>query len=97
MFEDFGSDQHLLCAEISRQFPSVSIKRPGRLVDTITRIVAPTKSSLNGAAKLIGSPLCCYRQRTWEPRVRTAKKGGSLFDCVFTKVSNHNLYNTCRY
>lgn len=80
MFEEFGSDHHLLCAEISKRFPSISIKRPGR---TITRIVAPTKPSLNRVAKLTGSPLRSYRQRIWEPRVRTAKKGGRLFGCVY--------------
>lgn len=74
MFEEFGSDQYLLCAEISKQFPCISIKRPGRLVDTITRIAAPTKPSLNRVSKLTGSPLRSYRERTWEPRVRTAKK-----------------------
>ena len=25
MFEEFGSDQHLLCAEISKQFPSIRL------------------------------------------------------------------------
>lgn len=81
MFEEFGSDQQHLCAEISKRFPSISTKRPGRLVDTITRIVAPTKPSLNGALKLTGSPLRSYRQRIWEPRVRTAKSGSRLRIC----------------
>ena len=79
MFEELGSDQHLLCAQISKQFPSMSIKRPGRLVDTITRIVAPTKPSLNRASKLTGSPLHSYRQRIWEPRIRIAKNRGRPF------------------
>ena len=35
MFDEFGSDQHL-CVELSKRFPSISTKRPGRLVDTIT-------------------------------------------------------------
>ena len=78
LFQEFGSDQHLLCAEMSRLFPSISINRPGRVVDTITRIVAPTKQSLNGTLKLTGSPLRFYRQRIWEPRVRTARSGGRL-------------------
>lgn len=87
MYDRFGSDHHLLCAEISKQFPSISTKRPGRLVDTITRIVAPTKPSLNGVSKLAGSPLRSYRQRIWEPRVRSAKSGGSTcilfsFSCI---------------
>ena len=52
LFEEFGSDHHLLCAEISKQFPSISIKHPGCVADTITRIVAPTKRSLNGTLKV---------------------------------------------
>ena len=78
LFEEFGSDHHLLCAEISKQFPSISIKRPGRVADTITRTVAPTKRSLNGTLKLTGSPLRTYRQHIWKPRVRTARSGGRL-------------------
>ena len=62
-----GSDHHLLCAEISKKFPSISIKLPGRVADTITCIVAPTKRSLNGTLKLIGSPLRTYRQCIWKP------------------------------
>ena len=76
LFGEFGSDQHLLCTEISKRFPSVSVKRPSHLVDTITRIIALTKPALNGTLKLSGSPLCSYRQRIWEPRVRTATSGG---------------------
>lgn len=98
MFEEFGSD---LCAEISKRFPFISIKRPGRLVDTITRIVAPTKPSLNRVAKVTGSPLRSYRQRIWEPRVRTAKKEvGHLTVYLHSTVCNQNtiiIYNTCRY
>ena len=89
MFDEFGSDQHLLCMELSKRFPSISTKRPGRLVDTITRIVAPTKPSLNGVLRLTGSPLRSYRQRIWEPRVRTAKSRGRLhvyFKLLYTII-----------
>ena len=40
-FCDYGSDQRLLCVEISKLCPSISTKHPGRLVDTITQIVPP--------------------------------------------------------
>lgn len=81
MFEEFGNDQHLLCVKLTERFPSISTKRPGRVVDTITRIVAPTKPALNGVLRLSGSPLRSYRQRIWEPRIRTAKYRGKF--CVY--------------
>ena len=94
MFDEFGSDQHLLCVELSKRFPSISTKRPGRLVDTITRIVAPTKPSLNGVLRLTGSPLRSYRQRIWEPRVRTAKSRGRLhvLHNYYDLTESHHIY-----
>ena len=63
--------QDLLCSEILRRYPRISIGRPSRLFDTVQRIVGPTRPSLRGTAKLIGSPLASYRRRVWEPRIRT--------------------------
>ena len=70
LFDKFGSDPQLLCTKISDQFPLIPISCPSRVVDSISRIAAPTKRSLNGTVKLTGSPLGYYRQRIWEPRVR---------------------------
>jgi len=64
-----------LCAEISKH-STVCIKRPGRFLDTVQRIVGPTKPSLKGPPKLTGSPLSSYRKRIWTPRVRTSSCAG---------------------
>ena len=83
--------------ELSKRFPSISTKRPGRLVDTITRIVAPTKPSLNGVLRLTGFPLRSYRQRIWEPRVRIAKSRGRLhvYLLILTESYFISIYITC--
>jgi hypothetical protein len=39
-------------------------------LDSIQRIVGPTRPFLLGAAKLTGSPLASYRKRVWQPRIR---------------------------
>ena len=64
----------LLCTEICRRYPGISVGRPSRLFDTIQRIVGPTRPSLRGTAKLTGSPLASYRRRVWEPRIRNTGK-----------------------
>lgn len=60
LFEQFEGEPNasdLLCAEISKQYSNISVNRPGRLFDVISRIVAPVKPSLRGKAKLSGTPL----------------------------------------
>ena len=48
LYTEFGSDDHILCAEISKHFPSISVKCPGCVADTVSRIIAPaTTVSLN--------------------------------------------------
>ena len=42
----------LLCSEICRQYPGISVGRPSRLFDTIQQIEGPTRPSLRGTAKL---------------------------------------------
>ena len=54
----------LLCSEICKRYPSMSVSRPSRLFDTI---VGPTRPSLRGTAKLTGSPLASYRRNVCEP------------------------------
>ena len=72
LYNKYESDQDQLCTAVSERFPSVANTRPGRLYDSISRIVAPTKKALNGTVKLAegGSPLKSYCKRIWEPRVR---------------------------
>lgn len=78
LYAEFGSDDHMLCSEISKRFPSISVKRPGRVADTVSRIVAPatTVSLNNRTVKLTGSPLRSYRQRVWKPRIRISRSEG---------------------
>ena len=64
----------LLCSEICRRYPGISVGRRSRLFDTIQWIVGPTGPPLRGTAKLTGSPLASYRRRVWEPRIRTKGK-----------------------
>ena len=70
-FEGQADAADLLCSEICRRYPNLSVGRPSRLFDTVQRIVGPTRASLRGTAKLTGSPLVSYRRRVWEPRIRT--------------------------
>ena len=81
LYTEFGSDDHIWCAEISKHFPSISVKCPGCVVDTVSRIVAPaTTISINiRTVKLTGSPLCSYCQHVWKPRIRTSRSEGSEY------------------
>ena len=67
--------QDCLFSEISGRFPQLSLGRPTRVLDTIKRIIAPTRPSLRGPAKITGSGLAAYRKRVWRPRIRTSLKG----------------------
>ena len=89
LYEAFGERPdaaHLLCSEMSKLYPCIPTKRPGRLFDSVKRIVAPTRPSLKGAAKVTGSPLASYRKRIWEPRVRTAERYTGILILKFTWV-----------
>ena len=63
--------EDVLSSEIRVRFPGVPVGRPSRFYDTVKRIVGPTKPSVRGPPKLVGSPLASYRKRVWEPRIRT--------------------------
>ena len=57
-------------------FPSYHLtSRPERFIETVERIVAPTKSSLRGPPKLSDSSLLSYRHRIWKPRVGNPRAG----------------------
>ena len=79
MYTEFGTDDCILCAEISKRFPSISVKRPGRVADSVFRIAAPaTVPALNNSTvKLTGTPLRSYRQRVWKPQIRISTSEGS--------------------
>ena len=57
----------LLCDKVRQRYPHVSIGRPARFFDTVTRLAAPTRPSLIGPPKLCGSPLSSYQKRDWIP------------------------------
>ena len=69
------NDAILLSFKFHKAYPTVPIGRPSRVYDTVQRIVGPTRPSLRGEAKLVGSPLASYRKRVWEPRVRNSSRG----------------------
>lgn len=80
LFEQLGdvpNAERVLCAELSKRYSSISVKRPGRTFDRIARIVAPARASVKGEAKLTGSPLRSYCKRVWEPRIRSASLRGN--------------------
>ena len=65
----------LLHENFKQKYKHVSIGRPERFYDTVSRIAAPTRPSLKGTAKLQGSPLGTYRRRTWVPKITREKTG----------------------
>jgi len=67
----------LLCVELCQRYPHIKIGRPSRLLDTVKRLIAPTRPSMLGPAKLTGLPLANYRRRVWEPRIRSTGTGES--------------------
>lgn len=88
MCEDQSNAEHLLYSEILERHPIISSKRPGRLFNSIQKIVAPTKASLKGPAKLPeGSLLSSYRRRVWQPRITRAVPQGIL---IIIHVHVHN-------
>jgi len=60
----------LLCGKVRQRYPHVSIGRPARFFDTVTRLAAPTRPSLIGRPKLCESPLSSYWERDWIPRAQ---------------------------
>ena len=61
----------LLEAKLHSNYPTVYVGRPGRFMDTVRRIAAPTQASSIGCRKLEGEALASYIKRTWKPRIRT--------------------------
>lgn len=70
------NSEDLLCDKFKAHYPKISIGRPRRFYETVSRIVAPTKPSLRGECKLYGSPLASYRKRVWQPRIRNLATAG---------------------
>lgn len=65
----------ILFDKFRQRYPHVSVGRPARFFNTVTRIAAPTRPSLIAPPKLCGSPLSSYRKRDWIPRIRNTAKG----------------------
>ena len=71
------STAQLLTAELHHKYPNIYVGRPGRFLDAVKRIAAPTLQSLIGKGKLEGTPLKSYLKRRWSPRIRTTTIQGS--------------------
>ena len=70
-------DAVYLATALKGFYPALNIGRPGRLYDTIVRIVAPTRPAVrNDKAALQGTPLHSYRKRVWVPRTRNPHAKG---------------------
>ena len=57
----------LLLQNLRQKYKHLSVGRPEHFYDTVCRIAAPTRPSVCGEAKLVGSPLAIYRKRAWVP------------------------------
>ena len=86
--QSHGCTSQLLLNELKGSYPDIPIGRPGRFLDTVKRIAAPT---LTGKGKLGGTPLRSYLKRQWSPRIRNTTTQGSLM------YSLHNYYKTQAY
>ena len=81
--QESPNDESLLYSKFKVLYPNIYVGRPRRFYETLTRLAAPTKSSLRGKVSLTGSPLTSYRKRTWQPRLRNlAIKGRNKQDPV---------------
>ena len=70
-FEEIEDEANLFSLKLRERYPNVKVGRLGRLLDTVKRLIAPTRPSTVGSAKLLGSPLKHYQKRFWEPCIRT--------------------------
>ena len=57
----------LLLQNLRQKYKHLSVGWPECFYDTVCRIAAPTRPSVRGEAKLVGSPLATYRKRAWVP------------------------------
>ena len=81
---DVLENEHLFIKIFSESFPTYHLSRPKRFIDTVQRIVAPTRPSLRGPPKLCGSPLLSYRKRTWNPKIPNPEGSSSGGDYYIT-------------
>ena len=70
-FEGQPDAADLLCSELSARYPHLSVSHPTRLLDIIKCLAGPTRPSIRGPTKLVGTPLATYRKRVWKARTRT--------------------------
>lgn len=74
-----GAIADILCEKFATSYPHIPINRPGRFLNTVRRLAAPTKPSVIGQQKLMGSSLASYRHRHWIPRNRHQQHGADVF------------------
>ena len=53
----------IVSEKFATSYPHILISRPSLFLDTVRRLAAPTRPSLIGKQKLMGSPLALYRRR----------------------------------
>lgn len=70
-YEDDPNIAEMIFCTIKELYPRIEISRPSRVLDSVRRIVAPTRQSARGDAKIVGLSLETYRKKVWEPRIRT--------------------------
>lgn len=85
------NDENLLYSKFKVMYPKIYVGRPRRFYETITRLAAPTKHSLQGKCSLTGSPLTSYRKRIWQPRLRNVGMKGRGEGITNTYL--HYMYN----
>ena len=76
--QKFPGDAASLVRSLQKLDPALIVGRPGRLYDTISRIVAPTWPAIcRNKAALQEIPLRTYRRRLWAPRTRNSHAKGT--------------------
>ena len=91
--------QDLFVERMHESFPGYYLSRPKRFIETVQRIVAPTRPSLRGPPKLSGSPLSTYRKRTWKPRVPnpTGSSSGAESQCCYISIYTFSVLMWCNF
>ena len=84
-----GCTSQILINELKDSYPDIPIGRPGRFLDTVKRIAAPT---LTGKGKLEGIPLRSYLRRQWTPRIRNTTTQGIIINIIKHKYTHTYSY-----
>ena len=75
---DSGDIPCQLVSKIQIINPDLTVGRENRFYETVKRIAAPTRPSLRGECKLMGSPAQRYKEKVWVPRIRNIPQSGKF-------------------